>query len=90
MEEAEEDQKPGDKLFGLIDLSDAFGIAILPIMANLLLFAYYMGYFRPFRLPTQFITFSLMSVFTVTVALFLLALVPFSCANTIGYKLRFL
>jgi hypothetical protein len=74
MSEEAKSQDSKNKLFGLISLSDTLIIVSLPIMANLLLFVYYAGYFAPFELPTQFFAYNFSQVFQVTAGLLVIAL----------------
>ena len=77
------EQDSGIRLFDRIPLTDKFIIAAFPVMAYALVFTYKLGYYEVFRLPVQFITFSVVEVFNVVVGLLGVSFALFGAINVV-------
>jgi|CXWL01.1.fsa_nt_gi hypothetical protein len=89
----DKDNKPAESklpLFNKIRLSETLILASFPIMAYLLIFTYFSGYFSVFKLPIQFISFDLVSVFFVSGILLGLAFMIYYWGDMIFHIFRHL
>lgn len=101
MSQETKEKESSVSLFGQIPLTDKFIIAAFPVMAYALVYTYKLGYYEVFKLPAQFITFSVVEVFNVVVGLLgisfallvtinmVFSFLPKNMPHAIEWRLRF-